>query len=390
LKILIVDDNDARRFSLSNFLSGSNEINNVEIYETDCADGVKELLAIHYFDVLILDVVLPKRSRDTPHPMHGLGILEQLSRSVILKRPERIIGITAHVNDLGTFRQTFDRFCFSIVEAGNNTVGWKTQVLNSITYIAGSRLDRAIAEKPLHVLSVHGIMTFGDWQSRLKNILARKKPDVGFHSYKYGYFPVFDFLLPIVRRKEVERLAKHLEVLFLTNEKVEFIIFCHSFGTYLVAKAMLSLFLKNGRLPVRTVVLSGSVLPENFDWSFARQMNFQIINDCADKDYILYVSKLFVWGTGMAGKCGFIGFNDEKILNRYFQGGHSSYFNGDNFMEEFWLPVVGPENFIEVDKREISFFHHGLCDPLVKFFGDKKGWIFFILFTLLMIYILNK
>jgi hypothetical protein len=51
-------------------------------------------------------------------------------------------------------------------------------------------------------------------------------------------------------------------------------------------------------------------------------------------DKILFLSEALVPNTGMAGRIGFYGLNNNRFVNRYFKGGHSHYFEEmKNFME---------------------------------------------------------
>ena len=90
------------------------------------------------------------------------------------------------------------------------------------------------------IITVHGIRTFGQWQERLEALLKR-----GAHPgerlevvhYKYGYFSAFAFLSVALRWVAVRRFRA--ELLSLTREPCTRVdIVAHSFGTYLVARAL--------------------------------------------------------------------------------------------------------------------------------------------------------
>lgn len=381
MKIIIIDDNDIRRVSLVNYLIKNAVALDSEIAEANCIDSAKYLLRASYFDALILDVVLPKRAGAVPSHINGLNMLGQLTRSSIYKKPENIIGITAHIDDISRFKSEFDKYCFTVIEANNTTIGWKSIVLNSLLYTSASKLSRSVTEANTHALTIHGIRTFGNWQLRLKALVESRVEGIQFHSYKYGYFPIFDYLVPVIRNFEVKILARHLVNLFDLNQDKEFVIFSHSFGTYLIAKALQICIAEGRDIPVRTLVLCGSVLHEKFDWSFLKRKGVRIVNDCADSDYVLYLSKLLVLDTGMAGRSGFHGFQDESGINRFFLGGHSSYFQGDSFMRNYWLPLFDSnEKLVEVDCRKSSIFKHEFFDKLVAILSlfKKPGYIFIL------------
>jgi hypothetical protein len=372
MKILIVDDDKNRLSSLANHLISQNIAGRGEVIEVDCADAAKQEMKVSYFDVLILDVVLPKRSGESGDPKIGLALLGQLSRSAKLHKPEKIIGITAHLNDINTFKLEFDKYCLTVIEANPNLVGWRTNLVNSLSYTFNSKLARTISSNGIHALTIHGIRTFGAWQTRLKELVHRRISAVPFHSYKYGYFPTIAFFIPPFRNYEVTRLVKHLREIFESYDKNEFIIFSHSFGTYLITSALNRLS-KEGNLPAITLVLSGSVLRRDFDWSSLQRSRVKIVNDCADGDYILWLSETLVFGVGMAGKSGFYGFQNQQMINRFFEGGHSTYFNGDTFMEKYWLPLFDTtQPILEVDARSPSTMMHEVLDKFAIAIGSFK------------------
>jgi CheY-like chemotaxis protein len=391
MKILIVDDNHQRRADLTNFFVEQCLALRQEIDEVDCVDAARRILRTTYYDALILDVVLPKRKNESPNYRNGINFLEQIARSPVYKKPEKIIGITAHIDDISRYRTAFEKYCFAVIEANSKSVGWKTLVKNSIGYTAASKFARSVDDKNLHVLTIHGIRTFGDWQLRLKQLVNQKLQGISFHSYKYGYFPVVDFLFPSIRNIEVRRLARHLNTLFDEHSDKRFIIFSHSFGTYLIAEALRIRAAEGNEIPVEVLVLSGSVLRENYNWNFAHKRGVRIVNDCADHDYVLYMSKMFVVGTGMAGKTGFVGFQDASRVNRYFLGGHSGYFKGNDFMKTYWLPLFNVDDHpAEVDLRKISMIRHGVIDRLVSFMGFIKEPTYLLLWSGILILLILR
>lgn len=388
MRILIVDDDKKRSVSLIDFIADSGISDRQNIETAECLDAARELLRRSYFDVLILDVVLPKRTNSKPDANEGLKVLRLLSHSSHYNKPERIIGITAHIDDISQFRMEFDKYCLAIVEAHPTTIAWKSKITGALTYTSASKMKRSVKNNNLHIITIHGIRTFGGWQKRLQLIVNRTCGDIPCHSYKYGVFSLVAFFFPALRNRETKRLTKHLQSLFENNLNASFIIFSHSFGTYLTAESISELMNTNKfnkYLPVKTIVLSGSVLPQSFDWMKFREFGIRVVNDCADNDYVLYLSQAFIWGTGMAGKCGFYGFQDNLTTNRFFTGGHSSYFDGDDFMTEHWVPLLETDATVdEVDLRSHSFIKHHVIDKIFVVFGKIKHFVYITIISLIL------
>jgi CheY-like chemotaxis protein len=382
MNILIVDDDVARSSSLISYLTSYGRIHTSEITTATNINDAKRLLAACYFDVLILDVMLPKRDGETANPNAGIAFLDYLNRTSMLKKPEKIIGLTARINDIGRYRVSFEKHCLTVIEATPTSAAWKKHLLTAIGYMQSSKLARAATRKPIHILTVHGIQTFGNWQTRFEQLVKIRMGGVTFSSYKFGYFTVLAFMFPPLRNREVRMFARHISDLFDSNRDQQFIIFCHSFGTYLVAKALKKLASEERIIPTKLIVLSGSVLPQRFDWNFLLSRgDTKIVNECTDRDYILWLTEAFVLDTGMAGKGGLLGFQNENLVNRFFQGGHSSYFSND-FMIKYWLPLLTLESTtVMIDERQPNTLIHGGIEQIVLLLGNIKIYVY-LLFAL--------
>jgi WD40 repeat protein len=228
------------------------------------------------------------------------------------------------------------------------------------------------------LITVHGIRTFGQWQDRLKNLVRVENPDIIVETYGYGYFNALAFFIPFFRWLAVRAFQRRLRDLLKQQADAQVSIVAHSFGTHIVAWGLRGL--RADEMPhVRTLILSGSVLKSNFNWSslFQTDRVQRVVNDCGLNDGILLLSQLFVPFNGMAGRFGFYGFTDDRLLNRYFRGGHSHYFqptgpDPDAFMRRWWLPLLAHDEPVEhYDDREspgplqgLKYALMGVADPL--------------------------
>ena len=180
------------------------------------------------------------------------------------------------------------------------------------------------------VITVHGIRTYGQWATRLNALLRQVKPTVETTNYAYGYFSFIAFLVPPFRWLATKRFQQILveEVKRDSWDRVDLV--GHSFGTHLLGWALQSLS-SDPDLKIHTVILAGSVLRPRFRWDRLIPARVgRLINECGVRDGALIASQLFVLLTGMAGRVGFSGPLSRRFQNRYFNFGHSGYFDGDN------------------------------------------------------------
>lgn len=202
------------------------------------------------------------------------------------------------------------------------------------------------------IILVHGIRTFGGWQDRLNVLIKAKDATADIHIYKYKFLTATGFLIPPVRDRIVVRFREYLLENSETWKDARIDIVAHSFGTYIVAKAISSL--PADSLSFGTIILSGSVLQVTFPWNdiIGRGQVRRVINDCGTQDIWPLISQIFGWRLGIAGRYGFVGVTgpDVGLINRFFPVGHSGFFiaSGDfesdnSFMEHLWVPFLTSE-----------------------------------------------
>jgi hypothetical protein len=231
------------------------------------------------------------------------------------------------------------------------------------------------------VITVHGIRTFGQWQDRLQKLLAGANSSTTVAAYKYGYFSVVAFILPMLRWFAVRTFRKQLETRIKDNPGALFCFVGHSFGTHLLVYGLRGIdteLIKT--IEIDTIILSGSVLRSRFDWDhfLERVPARRVVNDCGLNDVVLILSQFCVLFTGMAGRSGFYGFTGIEVVNRYFPGGHSHYFQPggpdlDSFMRQYWLGIIARgEDPESVDQRVPPTPLAGVVATLLPFMDVAK------------------
>lgn len=225
------------------------------------------------------------------------------------------------------------------------------------------------------IITVHGIRTFGGWQERLEKMVKEEsKPNsVQFLNYKYGYFSVFAFIIPLLRWLVVRNFREELIAWCNKEEWDRIDLVGHSFGTHVLAWALHGLPVTK-RPSIHTILLSGSVLRGSFPWRDLVGRNVKrVVNDCGSKDTILVINQLFILFTGMAGRAGFSGATHNKFRNRFFVFGHSGYFVDQNnkpdnsWMKAYWIPaLIGNEGIAPHDDRSPPSLIDGLVHTIAN------------------------
>lgn len=193
--------------------------------------------------------------------------------------------------------------------------------------------SRAPSRREKHVIAVvHGIRTRATWFQPLATLLEAI-PGVTATPLLYGYFDVFRFLLPIVRRGPIRHLKQQIALIARENEDSHVSVIAHSFGTYAVCK----LLQEEAGIRLYRVVLCGSIVPPRFAWHQIAGLveKKPIVNECATRDVWPILAGTSTWGYGPSGT---YGFEHMFVTNRYYDLPHSGFFARE-FYEESWLPL---------------------------------------------------
>lgn len=374
--VLIIDDDKERSERIKSELIKLNLNGHQVVQSFSMLEGEEELKRIH-FDVVIIDVVLPKRKGDRRCVDDGgIKLLEKIKRREKYKEPNRVIGITSNLTKHDEYRARFERLCEIVIPVEFNSITWLETIIEDVEYRLKEKLGRDFINTEVALVTIHGIRTFGEWQERVFNLLYEKNNNVSRLNYEYGYFSSLSFLIPPLRKKAVDNLYKQLVEWLSEHDAKKFYLVAHSFGTYILAEAIERIIKDNRSINIECVILCGSVLKSSYDWNRVRgSRNFKIINECGTNDFILWLSNVFALGLGMAGKTGFNWINSDLQLNRYHLGGHSLYFEykgtpSNNFIEDNWLPILfNGDKPKAIDARKNNFIHHGILEIFVRFLG---------------------
>lgn len=229
------------------------------------------------------------------------------------------------------------------------------------------------------VVTVHGIRTFGQWQDRLRSLIAHESEEIIVEPFRYGYFSALAFMLPVFRWFAVLFFRTRLRSLIKRYPHGRFTFVAHSFGTHLTIHGLQGL--RQQDVPeIDLIILAGSVLRPNFNWpKFLLKLPCRrVINDCGVNDNVLLLSQFGVLLSGMAGRVGFYGFTGNDIVNRFFVGGHGHYFTSSRhdqnyFMRTYWLPsIVNGAVPRLVDQRPPFGIFGGMSNAAVRFSDPMK------------------
>lgn len=353
IKILIVDDNINRTNKLKAKFSQLENQPYFEVEYATCSSHAKRLMRVTRYDILVLDVVLPKRNNDTPTAAEGIKTLRDIHDKPDFYAPTKIIGITAFTEDLGSFSKEFHERTSAILKAEIHSSQWITNIINTVDRLVKTELSEAKTQTNITLITIHGIRTTGRWQDTLNRLVKQNSREVEPKPIKYGFFSLFSFLFPTLRDYTSRKIEKKIHFALDHSKHDRVIIVAHSFGTYITAKAIKSY---KGNTDIDLIIFAGSVLKSDYDLEHIFKKSKMFINECGSRDKILIACNVLVLGLGDAGRNGFNSCQHNTFINRFYNGGHDVYLTEDK-MSENWIPsIVSEQEAKAIDQREHRWY----------------------------------
>lgn len=134
MNILIVDDSPQRLQPLIARLE-SLGVPRDEIVITQSAMDARAHLEDRQFDLLILDICLPRRAEDTPADASSLELLEDVVEGDELMPPRHILCLTAHDSSAASVSEKFRQHTWAIVRYASDNDEWIGQIANAVSWL---------------------------------------------------------------------------------------------------------------------------------------------------------------------------------------------------------------------------------------------------------------
>jgi nucleoside phosphorylase len=136
IRIFVVED-DANKLRnvvtcLKSALTGVPHI----IEDARDAIGAKSKLKINQYDLMILDISLPDRAENTPTPLGGIALLEEIiAREGVFRLPQHIIGLTAYSDVREQAALKFEEELWQVIQYEPESENWMDQIRRRVRHI---------------------------------------------------------------------------------------------------------------------------------------------------------------------------------------------------------------------------------------------------------------
>jgi nucleoside phosphorylase/CheY-like chemotaxis protein len=151
VQILIADDCKSRYKNLLPKLAELG-VDRSSVTLVGSADEAQTALESKYFDLLVLDIIIPLFDTDDEGSHeHSLAILYRINNDDSIVKPGKVIGITADLSAAGAAQDTFSDSTWSIINYSHVDNEWQQRIINCVQYILVEKQSRPVETKPAAV-----------------------------------------------------------------------------------------------------------------------------------------------------------------------------------------------------------------------------------------------
>lgn len=147
MKVLIVDDDVSKATSISKVLlaAGVPSIDDI-VHVTNAHDASTQLRRVQ-FDLLILDLMIPKSRLAEPEIDGGQMLLRDIMARQSYLRPRYIVGLTSYDNARDHSEADFNNGLWSILKYSTSSPEWIEQLTTKVRYISSAAEAASIGEE---------------------------------------------------------------------------------------------------------------------------------------------------------------------------------------------------------------------------------------------------
>ena len=169
IKILVIDDDPIKRGHIVDAVRSIPELATEDVATAADLVHARDLLSRQFFDLLILDILLPTVIGEKPTPEAGIQFVRELRLSATLVKPAHIIGLTAFDSALAGAAPTFHDELWRVIKYDPTSSSWHTQLKTKIVYLLQCKQEVQSGSKATYNYDL-AILT-ALWKPELKAVL---------------------------------------------------------------------------------------------------------------------------------------------------------------------------------------------------------------------------
>lgn len=139
IQILIVEDNKHKQDNIVQIINDCSDIRKDNLHVASSVKDAKRLLYDNYYDLMILDLVLPIEFGLEADAKNGAQFLEDIHSSPMLKPPIHIVGLSGFSDKVTEYHDQFRKKLWNLINYEADSVGWQDQLQTIIYHLVKTR-----------------------------------------------------------------------------------------------------------------------------------------------------------------------------------------------------------------------------------------------------------
>lgn len=139
IQILVVEDNLHKQQNIRDIILDNSNIKESDLKLVNSVKEAKKLLYENYYDLMILDLVLPIEVGMDADAKNGAQFLEDIHSSPMLKPPIHIVGLSGFSDKVTEYHERFRMKLWNLLDYQADSSGWQDQLKAIIYHLVKTR-----------------------------------------------------------------------------------------------------------------------------------------------------------------------------------------------------------------------------------------------------------
>lgn len=135
VNILIMDDKSEKTESVKKILVTDCGISSQSIDCASCIAEGRDFLSKKYYDLLILDLVMPLYEDDEVNHEEAPNFIDEIFENPNIKEPNQIIGLTAYDDEYEALKLRFEEKLWKLIKYSESNLDWRNAIKNSVFHL---------------------------------------------------------------------------------------------------------------------------------------------------------------------------------------------------------------------------------------------------------------
>ena len=148
IQVLLIEDNPLKIKALRSILDNNEGISHYDVSQD--ATEARRFLQSNFYDLLILDLNIPKRIGDDPSAENSINLLNELNQGERLVKPANIIALTEYDELKIKYQPEFESYLWLIILYELKSTAWEKQLISKIDYLIKAKSTMLVSSLSSH------------------------------------------------------------------------------------------------------------------------------------------------------------------------------------------------------------------------------------------------